>query len=395
MLTNRSGKSKTLFKILLAWHLICAQTLIAQTLGKPNPVSGLEIAARPNSPQTELNFKLCWHNPAIEIAANLLAADDKILLPQSNGALLALNAADGKTAWRSDLGGEIVGQPVATDNFVFVANKIGANQTDAVVFVRAVSLATGLTAWRVELPKTFDAKLGIAGDKLLVVENGENPRNKQQIIALNAADGAPNWSTTVDAAPTSPLEVAANSIYFAASDDYLRVLRLNDGAPLKRLRLPHRATNLQIVENGLLLIRDATGLASAIRLRDAKKLWTLRLGGAVQQILVARDNVLLSSLDDFVYSHNLASGKRRWFKRFAARPLGATLIGEQAMLLAVAGENNAALLDSSAGKTLGQITFPADAYAVQTPIFTNNRLIAATSRGVAVWQSENAACAAP
>lgn len=397
MLTNRRGKSEIFARAFIAAFLILAQAFAAQTVLCQNTrASADKKNDEKNRAESFINYKLCWQNSAVEPSAHaLLAANEKVLLPQSNGVLLALNVADGATAWRSDLGGEIVGRAVANQESVFVANKAQTNDDDSIVFVRAVSLETGITAWRVELPKSSQAALSLAGNALIAVFNREDAPDKQQMLALNAANGAKLWFKTVDVQATSPLEIVGDKIYYAGADNRLRALRLIDGAAATReFRLPHRASDLTASGVEQLLIRDQTGLVSAIRLRDAKKLWTLRLGAAVQQILLAPDGIVLCALDDFVYFHRSDNGKRRWFKRLASRPLGAAIIADKALLLAISGETSAALLAVSSGKTLGQIAFPADAYATLAPIVANNRLLVATSRGVAVWQPEAAECAA-
>ena len=359
---------------LISINFVCAQPAEA---GKTIRAANENLAA----------FQKCWTNSAAEAAAvSFIVKNEKIILPQPNGALTALSVVDGETLWRSDLGGEITAQIAANDEFVFVATAAIVN-TETSTLVRAVSLATGVTVWRAEFAKTALTRLTLANNSLLIVMARADNAKNQELAALNFANGEKIWAKPLPVTAVSALKSFGAKIYYTGIDNHLRILDARDGGETKQFGLPHAAIELTIDQTGKLLISDQTGYVSAVRETDGKKLWTLRLGGAVQQILLAADQVLILSLDDFVYLHSVKSGKRRWRKRLANRPFGAVLIEDKAALIIVSGADEHLILNLDKGAPIGQLTFPDQSFATALPIFKNNRLIIGTSTGVIGWRA--------
>lgn len=368
----------------LGWSLMLTSFVFAQQ----------PVAVKPGNAADEssLNYQKCWSNSIVETTAiSFVVKNEKLILPQPNGVLTALNAVDGATLWRSDLGGEITAQIVANRESVFVATIAVVNgETSSVL--RAISLETGVTVWQAPFDKTSLARLTLAENSILAVLAGADTVKNQELTALNVANGERIW--TKPTAAISALKSFGDKVYYAAADNRLHILAARDGGEIKQFRLPHAATELVVNNSEKLLISDQTGNLSALREADGKKLWKLRLGGAVQQILLVGDQVLISSLDDFVYLHAVKNGRRRWRKRLASRPLGAVLIENKAALIIVVGASENLFLNLETGAPIGQLIFPDQSFAAVLPIFENHRLSVNTSAGVSGWRSAAANCAA-
>jgi outer membrane protein assembly factor BamB len=325
----------------------------------------------------------CWQfNTTEQISVKPTVLNDKVFLPLANGNLLALNTATGETLWRTELGGEIVGQMTANDNTVFVPTQVSKEKQNSVV-IRALSAETGVTAWQGELPQTSGVRLALRENILLALVNDEN--NQVKIIALSTNNGELIWTQTISAKITTALLVNGNTVYFAAEDKTVRVHSVVDGKETRQIRLPQAANGSLILAENILFVSDAAGNLTALREPDGEKLWKLRVGGAIGQILPTPGGVLLSALDDFVYFHDLRNGKRYWRRRLASRPLGAGFAGKDAVLLTVSGETNGIVLNLKKGKILNQIAFGANNSATFAPLNSKETVLVSTTQGIAAY----------
>lgn len=339
-------------------------------------------------------YELCWQNSEVETAStSLAAAPDKIFVPENNGSLLALDAATGAVLWRAELGGEIAGQISVNSESVFVVTRFNrdAAQKPEQPFaaVRALSIATGVTAWRVELPDAATANAILAANVLTVqVKSGGGGR----ITALSPATGKQLWTQTT-AQPTTFLTALKDRIYFGTDDKKLYSFLSADGSGSKIFALPLAPNQITAHENSLYL-SDAAGNVAAIRADDGKKLWKLRLGAALQQILIMRDGVLLASLDNFIYFHRATNGKRIWRKRTANRPIGAIRADDENFAVVATGEHNLILLNTKQGDFVAQMPLRENGFAVAAPLLADGRLIVATDNGILAFAAQPADCLA-
>lgn len=325
----------------------------------------------------------CWQfNTAEQISVKPTVHNEKVFLPLANGNLLALNSANGETLWRTELGGEIVGQITANGSTVFVPTQVNKEKQNSIV-IRALSAETGVTAWQGELPQTSGVRLALR-ENILLAFIGEE-QNQDKIIALSTGSGELVWTQTISAKITTAPIINGNLFYFAAGDKTVRIHSVVDGKETRQIRLPQAANGNLLLTDNILFVSDAAGNLAALRETDGEKLWKLRVGGAIGQILPTPGGVLLSALDDFVYFHDLRNGKRYWRRRLASRPLGAGFAGDGAVLLTVSGETNGIVLNLKKGKILNQIAFGANNTATFAPLNAKETVLISTSQGVAAY----------
>ncbi|MEP6925719.1 MAG: PQQ-binding-like beta-propeller repeat protein [Pyrinomonadaceae bacterium] len=352
--------------------------------------SGVVLATdeKPSEPQ----LKLCWQFPNSELTGILpTTQSDHIFLTATGGKLFALNLSNGATLWRTELGGEIVGQTQVNQNLVFAASQISAtNDKPAFIIIRALSAETGLTVWQGELPAASQIALALHENYLLAATGELNGVDK--IFALSAQTGELRWTQKQTAQLSTSLTIARGSLVFATNDKILHVLSIADGHESHHFSLPHPATEKIVFNNGVFLFGDQAGNVSAIRETDGKTSWELRLGGAAQNILTVSNGVVISSLDDFVYFHNISNGRRIWRKRLASRPVGAVLLSKEAVLLAATGETNSVVLSLKKGKLLSQIPLGGDNVAVASPFAANSFVFVPTSQGLLSFAPVSASC---
>jgi outer membrane protein assembly factor BamB len=342
-----------------------------------------------------LSFKQCWSFSG-ESATNFapLVQNNFVFLSQTDGDLVALDARDGSVVWRAGLGGEIITAPFVKDNAVFIASQ-STKTTEGDIQkqttrLRALSLETGVTLWQDDFENSKKILLAQSDDLLLFATSQTDGNEK--LFALAAKTGEQRWTQTLTAALTSQISVANSLVYFSTADNLLHSFRISDGSRARFYKLQNFAKGKIAVVNGVLIFGDELGIISALRETDSRIVWKLRTGGAVQDILPTPGGVIITSLDNFVYLQNAATGKRRWRRRLSGRPNSALALSQDSILLLTSGESEALVLRLKNGKIAGQIPLGADNYATSHPAYTDNRLIIPTFNGLLSFVQNNAEC---
>jgi outer membrane protein assembly factor BamB len=378
------------FKMLRRFNLINKVFFIALIL----LLHSVFVLASDDKSSPSPQWKLCWQLADTELTSvQLTAQNGRLFTVVPGGKLLALNSTTGETIWRTELGGEIVGNIPVNKNLVYVASQIAANKDKpALIIIRALSVETGLTVWQGELSETSQFTLVLQGDYLLAA-SGDSKGNTK-VIALSADKGELRWTQILRAELASSLTAADDKVIFATGDKMLHVLKIANGQENHRFTLPYQARGKIVYSKGVLLFGDMSGNVSALDETDGHIMWTLRLGGAAQNILTTENGVLISSLDDFVYFQNILSGRRVWRKRLASRPLGAVLLSDGAVLLAASGENSSAILNLKKGNVLSQVQLGGENVAVASPIASNSFIFIPTVQGLLTFAPISTVCPA-
>ncbi len=125
-----------------------------------------------------------------------LVVDDQVYISSLDHSVYALDLASGRRTWKSeDLGGEIISQPVLTEDGLLVVGTFGAknNNPDQSSKLIALHSEDGSLAWKM-LTAGWVWSVPALDDGVLFFGDQEG-----QIYAVNAADGTLVWQKQPDA----------------------------------------------------------------------------------------------------------------------------------------------------------------------------------------------------
>ena len=340
-------------------------------------------------------FKQCWQFATADSTAFAPTVyAENALIALAGGELVNLDAASGSVLWKANLGGEIVSSPFANQNTVFVLTQDGSldgiSPENKTTTIRALSLETGITIWKADFADTAETVSALDSSFLVLGTNSR--KNGTSLVALDAKSGDPVWKKNFPAAFSSPLAINNFAVYLAAAGKSLYSLKLSDGNLLKEFKLSRGVHHKIAAAKGNVYFGDENGNVTALRAADLRVLWALKTGGAIQDIIPIEDGIMISSLDNFVYFHKLSNGDRRWRKRLNGRPLGATKLNENTVLLLTNGENAAFILDLKKGKISGQIPLGDGNYPIAPAAFAEQTLVLPTFKGVFGFSQNPAGC---
>jgi outer membrane protein assembly factor BamB len=230
------------------------------------------------------------------LAGGTGAGSGLVVVGSGEGSVIGLNAADGAERWRVKVRGEVLSAPAVASHAVIVRTVDGK--------LRGLALDTGKELWQYEQPVP---RLSLRGTALPVIagtsvicgfDNGK-------VVALNSADGALLWETTV-----------------APSRGRTELERLVD-----------IDSAVKVIGNNVYAV-GFQGRAAMLAL-DSGQIWWAQDASSYRGLGVDEDNVYISMSDGDVVALKRTTGAELWRqKALAHRGLSAPVVTDGAIAVA-------------------------------------------------------------
>jgi outer membrane protein assembly factor BamB len=306
------------------------------------------------------------------LIAQPVVAEGKFFALNSDGEVVALNAATGGALWRRNIlprdegQGDVGGGIGYAGGIVYVAT--GAAE------VLALNAADGAIVWRAPLDAPARGSPTISGGRIYVVTT------ENELVALDPAKkGERVWNFAGVAEPTGILGAAnpaveGNIIVTPQSSGEIVALRSENGRQLWTERLAaarqiNPITNIAditarpVVDRGIVIAVSNAGRLAALDIRTGRRIWDVDIGG-IQTPWLAGDWVYALSNEGQLVCIERTTGRIKWSiqlntfttERQRRNPIvwtGPVLASDR---LIVAGSHGEALsLSPYTGQVLGRI----------------------------------------
>jgi outer membrane protein assembly factor BamB len=241
--------------------------------------------------------------------------DERVYLPLAGGVIVSLQAANGQLNWRSEMGGELSASPVADNHMVYVASETGkpeAGMRRATGALRALGRESGVTQWMRTFEIPLRGALTLSNGKLFAA--GGNGR----VYSFDSKTGAVLWFHDYGAPFNAQPVVSGSRVYVGSEDGNLLALDEASGKLLWHFKTkgPVRGP----VANGTdhVYFGSGDGYVYAVNAANGRLHWRSRTGAGVQAVVRIGDDLLVASLDNFVYKFSIA-GTRLWKRQMPGR----------------------------------------------------------------------------
>jgi outer membrane protein assembly factor BamB len=185
-----------------------------------------------------------------------VAAAGKVLLGQSDGTLVCLDAAKGGVVWTHRTGKRIAAMPISDG-----AKRVYLGTTDRRVI--AVGLDKGKLEWRWKIGADVQSQAATLGGMLLVATQ------EAVLYSLGAGNGHLRWRTPLPSRPFfGPLLVGSAAVV-ACSDDILAIFDSRTGKRIGDIRTPGAIRTPPLVVGDLLVVGLRTRAVVAFRMGSA------------------------------------------------------------------------------------------------------------------------------
>ncbi|MBA2704389.1 MAG: PQQ-binding-like beta-propeller repeat protein [Blastocatellia bacterium] len=315
-----------------------------------------------------------------DLTLNLTPASDqdRIYLPLAGGIIISLKAGDGTLNWRSEFGGELSASPVADDRSVYVASETGKPESGirrATGALRALGKEGGVTQWMHTLAMPLQGSLTLANGKLF------GGSSDGTLYAFDSRTGVVRWSFIYSAPFNSQPVVAGARVYAGSEDGNLVVLDEQTGKLLWRYRTRGPVRGPAAIKDGIVYFGSADNYLYAVNSTNGSLLWRKRTGAGVQAVVSAGEDLLVASLDNYVYKFSLR-GKRLWKRQMPGRISAQPLITELEALFTPLSSSAGVVLELRDGRQVNSLPVGEEITTSASPIAVGRVVLLTTEHGL-------------
>jgi outer membrane protein assembly factor BamB len=311
---------------------------------------------------------------------------EHIYLPLAFGVINALNAADGKLLWKTDLGGEISSSPTADEDGVYIASKSVEDQRpvkQATGAIRALGRDGGTTLWMRTLPMPLRGTLIVGGANLY------GGSSDGRVYAFKKRTGDISWTLQYSAPFASFPVIAGSRMYIGSDDGYFFALDKTTGKIVWRYRTHGPIHGRAFVQGGFVYFGSSDGYVYAVKEADGHLRWRKRTGASVQTVTGAQNGLLVASFDNYAYSLSYGNGDRLWKRQLAGRVVAEPLATSDGALFTPLSSPIGVVLDLKTGKQLNSLPIGEENDLTAAPIISGNLLLLTTRHGLLAFSSPN------
>jgi outer membrane protein assembly factor BamB len=359
---------------------IFALILSAVTICYPQKNNAGDDTAKPDS-RAFLSQPLTvgWRYNS-NLTLNLTPAfdQDRVYLPLAGGIIVSLKAGDGTLNWRSEFGGELSASPVADARSVYVASETGKTESGtrrATGALRALGKEGGVTQWMRTLAMPLQGSLTLANGKLF----GGGREGK--LYAFDSNTGEVRWSFAYSAPFDSQPVVSGARVYAGSEDGNLIVLDEQTGKLLWRYRTRGPVRGPAAIKDGIVYFGSADNYLYAVNTTNGLLLWRKRTGAGVQAVVRAGEDLLVASLDNYVYKFSLR-GKRLWKRQMPGRISAQPLITELEALFTPLSSSAGVVLELRDGRQVNSLPVGEEITTSASPIAVGGVVLLTTEHGL-------------
>jgi outer membrane protein assembly factor BamB len=260
--------------------------------------------------------------------------DERVYLPLAGGVIVSLQAANGQLNWRSEMGGELSASPVADNHMVYVASETGkpeAGVRRATGALRALGREGGVTQWMRTFEMPLRGALTLANGKLFAASgNG-------RVYSFDSKTGAVLWFYDYGAPFNAQPVVSRSRVYVGSEDGNLLAFDAGNGKLLWRYKTKGPVRGPVANRGEYVYFGSGDGYVYAVEAANGRLRWRSRTGAGVQAVVRVDDDLLVASLDNFVYKFSV-NGTRLWKRQLPGRISSQPLMsGAEALFTPLSG----------------------------------------------------------
>ena len=358
----------------LAFLIAPIQSVQAQADNGRNHSAGPDPRASLSQPLT-----VGWRYNS-DLTLNLTPAidRDRVYLPLAGGIIVSLKAGDGSLNWRSEFGGELSASPVADDRSVYVASETGKAEPGtrrATGALRALGKEGGVTQWMRTLAMPLQGSLTLANGKLF--GGGSDGR----FYAFDSRTGEVRWFFEYSAPFNSQPLIANSRVYAGSEDGNLVVLDEQTGKLLWRYRTRGPVRGPAAVINGAVYFGSGDSYVYAVNNASGRLIWRKRTGASVHAVVRAGEDLLVASLDNYVYKFSVA-GNRLWKRQMPGRISSQPLMTELEALFTPLSSSAAVVLELRDGRQVNSLPVGEEITTSASPVAVGAIVLLTTEHGL-------------
>jgi outer membrane protein assembly factor BamB len=374
-------------------------------------VFGMQIVAQQTASPIISTVNSCGNLQIDEFFAQQIASDkiNNLYFIKNENLINSVNLVNGNVNWTFDTGGSVFPRLVADDRYVYVFNSVtkrsvdetAANKVsgDSLVF-RAISQQTGLPVWKTEIEfargsnhsdsnksgwkDTFGSSYLAETDEAILFGTDSC------LGRLDKASGEIEWKSCI--AANSPIRNfvlnSSKKILGFTDDNHIYLLATANGDLKLKIPVETKISALALIDDSTIVYGDKKGNVRFLGSEGSKTDWAIKCGGEISGITISERNLLVSSLDNFVYLLDGSKGRTIWKKRFPGRIKDRPFLKNDIAVI-VGDESNAFFVSVTDGKTMYRVSLPPEVSYLKPALFVDEYYFFLTDKGILAYADES------
>jgi outer membrane protein assembly factor BamB len=304
--------------------------------------------------------------------------DERLYLPLAGGIIVSLNGANGQLNWRSEMGGELSASPVADERGVYVASETGKPETGvrrATGALRSLGREGGVTQWMRTLEMPLRGSLTLSNGTLF----GGGSDGKA--YAFDSKSGAIRWFYDYGQPFEGNPVVSDGRVYFGSEDGNLLALDESTGKLQWHYRTRGTVRGPVAAGQTTVYFGSGDGYVYAINAINGRLAWRKRTGAGVQSVVRIGEELLVASLDNFVYKFSSA-GARLWKRQLPGRISSQPLMIDTDALFMPLSSSAGVVLELRDGRPVNSLPIGLEITSSASPIAVGEVVLLTTQQGL-------------
>jgi len=321
--------------------------------------------------------------------------DNNIILFNGNSVLISTNLESGFENWKQQTGGKPQLPALIDENSLFFLTVTkNSNGQPPKFILNSVSLKTGIANWQKVFENSENLRILTISDSSAVFVQTEN----STVQAVLKTDGKPLWTRKFAESWLAFDESTRNGQIDLLTPANLLKISTDEGLIGGKYNLPKALQGsppiLKTLRGKAVVIGLSTGeILKLGSYRERSEIqWKIKTGGSVTGIVEVGENILVTSLDNFIYLFSVERGNLRWKKRVSGRIVSEPLTFEGHAFIQSVGDNIASIIDLKDGKRVNQIRLEDDVFFSGEPFQVGKFLILQTTHGIRFFANQRSAC---
>ncbi len=336
-------------------------------------------------------FKKCRALGTNNGLSQTVASDNEqnIIYTNDSTSLISLNPETNLENWKTQITGKLFSNAVADQNSLFFISSFEDKDKEKIFTLNSLSLKTGITNWQKKLNGYKNLELTEAQNK----ENLFLIAEEKSLQAIRKDNGGINWTKEFTEKILS-YEILTPDKISILTTSRVTYLSLKDGQPINEVILGKSAAGISAVTDNYLLLGYPTGEFIKVLPSENKTAiqWKIKTGGSITGLLKLQEEVLVTSLDNFLYLFSIDSGKQKWKRRVGGRINIKPVIYDNYAVVINSAENYASIIELRGGKIINQIRIEDDNYFSGQPQISGRYFIFQTYKGIYFFKNASLDC---
>jgi outer membrane protein assembly factor BamB len=304
--------------------------------------------------------------------------EERLYLPLASGIVVSLKADNGLLNWRSDMGGELSASPAADNRGVYVASETGKAETGvrrATGALRLLGREGGVTQWMRTLAMPLRGSLTLSNEMLF----GGGSDGKA--YAFDCQSGAVRWFYDYGEPFSGQPRVSDGRVYIGSEDGNLLALDESTGKLQWHFRTKGPVRGPVAIGRDVVYFGSGDGYVYAVNASNGRLLWRKRTGAGVEAVVRVGDELVVASLDNFVYKFSSA-GTRVWKRQLPGRISSQPLITLTDALFMPLSSSAGVVLEVRDGRPVNSLPVGLEITSSASPIAVGSVVLLTTQQGL-------------